>query len=321
MLASSLAVAALAGPRDRAAPSPLTGLTAGEAGQAGRGHAAGGRALAPLLATAVPAAPVAEGAQLPASGGGDWLDLSTAAQQFLDRFRDGNPADSVAGELLAGEVGRYLDAALEQLTAQIGKVFQLLGMSAADAEATAGGLNAPMAGQARASIGSFHMESQQISASSEVTATGSRQSLSLVVQSIDIAIDQKTGTVTVTQQSLSVSVEIRTGDRVQASPLILDLAGNGDALATLGDRLFDGDGDGKIDRPAWMDGGAALLRLDRDDGPAAGPTDDGILRLRLRAEMPLGLDLRDGRLVAGGRFDRADGGSGGPAAALLDLEA
>src|SRR3546814_11056814 len=69
-------------------------------------------------------------------------------------------------------VGRYLDAALEQLSAQIGKVFQLLGMSAADAEAAAGGLNAPMAGQARASIGSFHMESQQISARSEERRVG-----------------------------------------------------------------------------------------------------------------------------------------------------
>lgn len=325
MLAPALAAAALSGPRDRLVTSPFSQSAAdgGAAGATGPAAAAAqSRALAPLLASAVAPAPAGEGSRLPGLGGGtDWLDLSEAAQSFLAGFRAGSGADSVAGELLAGEVGRYLDAALEQLSAEMEKVFGLLGMPAADAEAAAAGLAAPMAGQARDSLASFHLESQQISASSEVTATGSRQSLSLVMQSLDIAIDRKSGMVTITQQSLSVSVEIRTGDRVQADPLLPRLADDGAALAAMVDRLFDLDGDGRTGRPAWMQGDTALLRLDRADGQAGAASDGDILRLRLDAVLPLGLALEAGRLVVEGRPDQAGGAHGGPATALVDLEA
>lgn len=371
-LAHSAVAPALAGPRDRALASPLAASSLDPASRSQPAAiAAPGRLAAPLASTAIAAAPSSEGAELRA-GGGDWLDLSGAAQRFLDQFRAGAGAGSVAGELLAGEVGRYLDAALEALSAEIEKVFQLLGMSAKDAAAAAAGLSAPLASQANAAMTSFHMDSAAIAATSEVTATGSRQSLSLVMQSIDIAVDSRTGTVSVTQRSLSVAVELRTGDMVQSDPLILDLAGNGIALAAVGDRLFDLDGDGRIDRPAWVAGDDALLVLDRngnggiDDGrelfgdqngaadgfaelarfdangdgnvDAADPVfeklrllfadgrqdslaDHGIVRLRLGAVVPLGIDIEGGRLVAGGRFDRADGGGGQIVEALLDMTA
>jgi hypothetical protein len=189
---------------------------------------------------------------------------------------------------------------------------------------------------------------------------------------VDIAIDRKTGTVSITQQSLSVSVEVRTGDMVQSDPLILDLAGNGVALAAVGDRLFDLDGDGRTDRPAWVRGDDALLVLDRDgngaiddgrelfgdqhgaadgfaelarfdanddkaidaadpvfeklrllfaDGRQEGLADHGIVRLRLGAIVPLGIDVEGGRLMASGRFDRADGRDGQVTEALLDMTA
>ncbi|MHB1059996.1 MAG: hypothetical protein ACYC0F_19205 [Rhodanobacter sp.] len=324
MLAPALA-AALSGPRDRLAASPFShsAADASGAGAAGPASAAAqGRALAPLLARAVAPAPAGEGGGFPGLGGStDWLDLSHAAQSFLAGFRAGSGADSIAGELLAGDVGRYLDAALKQLAAEMEKVFGMLGMPAADAGAAAAGLAAPMAGPARDSVASLHLESQRISASSEVTATGSRQSLSLVMQSLDIAIDRKSGTVTITQQRLSVSVEIRTGDRVQTDPLFPKIGDDGAALEAMVDRLFDPDGDGRTDRPAWMQGDMALLRLDRADGPADAPSDDGILRLRLDAVLPLGLALEDGRLVIENRLDRAGDAHGAPEAARVDLEA
>jgi hypothetical protein len=355
MLAPALA-AALAGPQNRAVPPFPTQP-------------------APALAQPVPAASGDMAGDM-AGGDMDWLDLSAAAQKLLDGLRAGTAPDtgapSIAQELLAGDIGDYLEAALERLASEIEKVFRLLGMSAADAAAAAAGLASPMAARARASVESFHMESSAISASSEVTATGSRQSLSLVVQSIDIAVDRKTGTVTVTQQSLSVSVEVRTGDMVQSDPLILDLAGNGIALAAVGDRLFDLDGDGKLDRPAWVAGDDALLALDRDgngaiddgrelfgdqngaadgfgelarfdvngdggidaadpafaklkllfaDGRQDALADHGIVRLRLGAVVPLGIDVAGGRLVAAGGFDRADGSAGEVVEALFDMSA
>ena len=291
-------VAALTGPRDRIASSPLSGSAPGGAASGRSGpDAAGahGRALAPLTANAVPAVPADGDSQFPVLGGGtDWLDLSAAAQSFLARFQAGSGADNVAGELLAGEVGSYLDAALEQLSAEIEKVFRLLGMSAADAGAAASGLAAPMAGQAQASLNAFHMESAAISASSEVTADGSRQSLSLVMQSIDIAVDRKTGTVTIIQQSLSVSVEVRTGDMVQAGPLLFDPTGNQVDLADLADRLLGRGADG------------------RQEGFSDDP-----LRLRLSAIVPLGIDVANGRLIAGDQPGRG----GQVAEALLDMTA
>ncbi len=290
--------AALTGPRDRIASSPLTGSTPGGAASGLSGpDAAGahGRALAPLTASAVPPVPAAGDGRLPVLGGAtDWLDLSAAAQSFLAGFQAGSGADSVVGELLAGEVGSYLDAALERLSAEMEKVFRLLGMPAADAEAAASGLAAPMAGQGRASLNAFHMESAAISAASEVTANGSRQSLSLVMQSVDIAVDQKTGAVTVTRQSLSVSVELRTGDMVQAGPLLLDLGGNRVDLADLADRLLGRDADG------------------RQEGIADDP-----LRLRLSAIVPLGIDLVNGRLMAADQPGRG----GQMAEALLEMTA
>ena len=359
MLAPSLAVA-LAGPQNRAV-SPFQAQAA---------------PLQPAIALPAPAAAGGMAGGDLAGGIMDWLDLSAAAQKILDGLRAGTVPDagigSIAQELLAGEIGDHLEAALERLASEIEKVFRLLGMSAADAAAAAADLSAPMAAQARASVESFHMDSSAISASSEVTATGSRQSLSLVVQSIDIAVDRRTGAVTVTQQSLSVSVEVRTGDMVRSDPLILDLAGNGVALAAVGDRLFDLDGDGKLDRPAWVAGDDALLALDRDgngaiddgrelfgdqngaadgfgelarfdangdggidaadpvfaklkllfaDGRQEALADHGIVRLRLGAVVPLGIDVAGGRLVAAGGFDRADGSAGLVTEALLDMTA
>lgn len=354
MLAPALA-AALAGPQNRAvSPFPT----------------------APAALAAVLTPPAAAASGDTAGRDADLLDLSAAAQKLLDGLRWGTASDAGAGslaqDLLAGGIGDYLDAALERLASEVEKVFRLLGMSAAEAAAAAAGLSAPMADQARASLEQFHMESSAISAASEVTATGSRQSLSLVVQSIDIAVDRDTGAVTVTQQSLSVSVEIRSGDMVQSDPLILDLAGDGVALAAMGGGLFDLDGDGKLDRPAWVAGDDALLALDRDgngaiddgrelfgdqngaadgfaelgrfdangDGgiDAADPVfaklkllfadgrqevlaDRGIVRLRLGAVVPLGLDVAGGRLVSAGGFDRADGGGGQVVEALLDMSA
>lgn len=330
MLAPAQA-AALPGPRDRLVTSPLSQAGGGGDATGAAAAVAPGRALAPLLASAVEPAPSGAGGGFHGRGGGaDWLDLSKAAQDFLAGFRAGSGAgsgaESVVGALLAGEVGRYLDAALERLSAEMGRVFGLLGMSAADAGAAAAGLAAPMTGQARDSVASLHVESQRISASSEVTATGSRQSLSLVMRSLDIAIDRKSGTVTITQQSLSVSVEIRTGDRAQAGPLLSGLAdqglrGRGADLATLVDRLLDSDGDGLSDRPGWVQGDTALLRLDRADEAARASSGDDLLRLRLDAVLPLGLALEDGRLVIEGGAGEAGDSPPGPASARIDLEA
>lgn len=375
MNASSLAARAIAGLQGRSLASPLasSSLAAsamdGRAGGLADGPRAGpGRALAPLTAAAIAPTPSTQPAWPPA---GDRLDLSAAARRFLDDFRAGAGAGTLPGELLAGEVGRYLDAALAALSAEIEKVLELLGMSRDDAAAAAG-LAAPIASGAGAAMAGFHMESTAITAASQVTATGSRQSLSLVMQSIDIAIDSRTGTVSVTRQSLSVSVELRTGDMAQADPLILDLAGNGIALAAVGERLFDLDGDGRPDRPAWVQGDDALLVLDRDgngviddgrelfgdqhgaangfaelarfdangdgnvdaadpvfeklrllfaDGRQGGLADHGIVRLRLGAVVPLGIDVVRGRLVAAAGFDRADGTAGRVVEALFDMRA
>lgn len=318
MLAQAPAAAALSMLKERAGP-PLVPFGHEAPSGAGRAWGHGGaRAMAPLLANAVSASPASQNPQLQAPWNdrhGDLLDLSAMARDLLGGLdRQGGAGKGVGAlvdNLLGGDLGRYLDAALERMTGEIEGMFQQLGMSSADAASAAAGIGAPAAVQARAGMLSFHAESSEISGSSQVTATGSRQSLSLVMQSIDITIDPANGTITVSRQSLHVAVELRTGDQVPDNPLSLDFAGAGLRSAGALDRLFDFDGDGGLDRVAKLLGG------DRRDGGG----DHGPVRLRLGAVMPLGIDLVDGRLVPALRSDRADGGFGQAADALLDLSA
>ena len=314
MLAQAPAAAALSMLKERAGP-PLVPFGHEVPAGAGRAWGAGGRAMAPLLANAVSASPASQNPQLQSPWVGDLLDLSAMARDLLGGLDSqggaGKGVGALVDDLLGGELGSYLDAALERMTGEIETMFRELGMSAADAANAAAGIGAPAAAQARAGMLSFHAESSEMSASSKVTATGSRQSLSLVMQSIDIAIDPGNGTITISQQRLSVAIEVRTGDQVPGNPLTLDFADAGLGSPGAMGRLFDFDGDGRLDRVAGLLGG----------GRRAGRAAHGPLRLRLDAVVPLGIDLVDGRLVPAGRSERAEGGLGPVADALLDLTA
>lgn len=92
------------------------------------------------------------------------------------------------------------------------------------------------------------------------------RSLALSVEKIDITIRQGDTAIDVSFQSVSFTYVERTVVGLvvgREDPLILDMAGDGFALAPNA-ATFDLDGDGRAERTAWVRGDDALLAFDRD---------------------------------------------------------